>query len=74
MNLSAPFIRRPVATTLLTLGVTLAGADTRKYVAVDTRAVPRSPAASVTVIVCGPGTLKPAPVKVWTPLSPRTKV
>ena len=26
MNLSAPFIRRPVATTLLTLGVTLAGA------------------------------------------------
>ncbi|MCY7389723.1 MAG: efflux RND transporter permease subunit, partial [Burkholderiales bacterium] len=26
MNISEPFIRRPVATTLLTLGVTLAGA------------------------------------------------
>src|SRR3984893_3365308 len=26
MNFSAPFIRRPVATTLLTLGITLAGA------------------------------------------------
>ena len=25
MNLSAPFIRRPVATTLLTLGIALAG-------------------------------------------------
>jgi multidrug efflux pump len=26
MNISAPFIRRPVATTLLTIGVALAGA------------------------------------------------
>ena len=25
MNISAPFIRRPVATTLLTIGVTLVG-------------------------------------------------
>jgi hypothetical protein len=27
MNLSAPFIGRPVATTLLTIGLALAGAD-----------------------------------------------
>ena len=35
MNISAPFIRRPVATTLLTVGVTLAGAISFKVLPVS---------------------------------------
>jgi multidrug efflux pump len=53
MNLSAPFIDRPVATTLLTLGVTLAGAAAFRLLPVSP--LPRIDLPTITVTAALPG-------------------
>ena len=47
MNLSAPFIRRPVATSLLTLAIALAGAMAFRFAAGRAAAASRFPDHSV---------------------------
>ena len=53
MNLSAPFVRRPVATALLSLGVLLAGA--LSYLELPVAALPRIEVPSVLVQAQLPG-------------------
>jgi len=56
MNISAPFIKRPVGTTLLTLALLMAGALAFKYLPVAPL-----PQVEFPVIPCRPGCLERVP-------------
>ena len=53
MNISAPFIDRPVATTLLTIGITLAGAVA--FLLLPVSPLPRVDLPTITVSASLPG-------------------